>query len=303
LERLRNLEEKGRELSAKRDEKVEFIDSSYFTDVDYTVDNVRKFEAIVDEKILNFARKISSAARTLSWSSGKCWKAGLLKKQCEIPPEDLADVDEAAKELLGTRCTWLRGEARPYTLSAAENDIAACIHRLIERLEPVAEDYEVKEKCAFSKRKPPSEKIKEACIAWSETTDHFKRRELYSYEDYSRLNCKAVGSKMECRVGSSPGHETHLDFEKGRIEYYDNDTDVCDAMKMLWKNAGLECKNTPFGVACSGLDEEKYEPAMKVLAAATSMDLRMREPGRFWKHLTSPEEEVKRILEELKFSP
>ena len=308
LEKLRNLEEKGRELSSKRDDIVAFEDSNYFIDVRYTVDNIREFaedfKIIFDEKILKFAREISSAIESILRYSDKCLREGLLKKQCEIPSEILDEVDEAAKELFGARCTWLRREVHPYTLSATENDISACIHRLIEKLEPITEDYEIKGKCAFSKKVPPSEKIKEACIAWSETTDRLNGKGLYVYDDYFKLNCFAIGSKMECRVGFFGGHRTHLDFEKGRIEYYDEDRDVCDAMKMLWKKVGLECEDTPFGVTCSGLDEEKYEPAMKVLAAATSMDLRMREPWQFWgRNLSSPEEEVKRILEELNFSP
>ena len=41
------------------------------------------------------------------------------------------DLDDAAKKVFGTRCTYMFGIFKPYPLTAAVNDLTACFHALV----------------------------------------------------------------------------------------------------------------------------------------------------------------------------
>jgi hypothetical protein len=63
---------------------------------------------------------------------------------------EMKSLDEIYRMASGKRrCTWLVGVKRPYTLSAAVNDLAACLHRAVERAEEFLASWEREGKCMW----------------------------------------------------------------------------------------------------------------------------------------------------------
>ena len=100
-------------------------------------------------------------------------------------------------------------------------------------------------------------------------------------------------------MGSAAGHMTHIDLEKGTLEYYDKDDNVNAVMKQKLEERGLKCElREGEGVRCEGVNAENVGKVFMTLAGATSMDLRLRRPAAYWppeirrrcEHLKTPEE-------------
>jgi DNA-binding ferritin-like protein len=128
-----------------------------------------------------------------------------------------------------------------------------------------------------------NKKLQEACEAWDELTEKLNELGLYANEDYRNLEGRIVGDELMLRVGSAPGHATHIDLRESKLHYYDNDVDVNEAMKdYLEKYAGLSCNAHESGVDCEGVNEDNVIKATKVLSFATSKDLRFRDPDEYY---------------------
>jgi hypothetical protein len=116
------------------------------------------------------------------------------------------------------------------------------------------------------------------CKRWDNITEKFHKLGLYQEMDYTPLHCKIEGNKAELVVGSSPGHKTHVNLEKGTVEYYDKDEDVNKIVKELFEETGLKCDiMKEIGVFCKGLSKENLQKVFETLSVATSMDLRIEE--------------------------
>ena len=118
------------------------------------------------------------------------------------------------------------------------------------------------------------------CKVWDRLTEELfdtYGTQLYARVDYEPLDCAIVDDEAEVTVGSSPGHKTHIDLKKGRVEYYDKDDSVNRVMERLFEEiAGLNCTvREEEGVFCEGLTPDKVEDTFKVLAAPTTMDIRI----------------------------
>ena len=207
-------------------------------------------------------------------------------------------ADMGARPAVGERCTWLCGEVEKekYTVSAAVNDLSACIHRLADKLAVLEKMFRHSHgKCLWSDDADPT--LVEACKAWDETTVKFLNNRLYDSSDYAALRGWIRGRRAEFRVGSTPGHKTHLDLERGRVEYYDTDRDVSEEMKKLFEEEGLKCEVTYEGCFCEGLTEENAARVARVLASATSMDLRIPVLA-WWKDAAQKIPEIRKCRDE-----
>jgi len=201
-------------------------------------------------------------------------------------------LDEAYDEISGgERCTYLCDEVKDYKLTAAVNDLTSCYHRLIEMVEEKIRDFNVEGKCYYTR--DADKDLVEACKLWDKATDKFNANLLYSDDDADSLKCVIIGRKAEFTVGSSPGHRTHIDLDKGTLEYYDEDTDVNMVMRDILSTHGVDCKADLESVGCSGINEENVKPVAVRLAAATSMDYRMEDPKEWWKYASKTIPEIK----------
>jgi len=228
----------------------------------------------------NFGRKIG---RKTTRQCNSDFPHFIVKMYFEDIMKRLKEVDETAKEVMGKKCTWLLGEIEPYTLNAAINDTTACIHSVATFLAKAFEIPTAPERVSGKCRVlgEATEEAKEFCMAWDKATE--KLKQIYSEADYEALEGYATDNKVQLRVGSATGHMTHVDLEKGTVEYYDLDEKVNKIMEKLLEKAGLKCElmnhEVPEGVRCEG----KITPEVaKALALATSMDIReYEEPGEW----------------------
>jgi len=145
-------------------------------------------------------------------------------------------------------------------------------------------------------------KLLEACKIWDKITQELQRRGRYIGEDYESLECRIEDGKAELRVGSSPGHKTHIDLQEGTVEYYDTDDPVSLAIMTLLEDLELECKHFPAeGIKCSGVTSENVKEVFKILAYATSMDYRLEYPSEYWEdeYLEKCGEKEREVPEEI----
>lgn len=207
----------------------------------------------------------------------------------------LDELQEKVKKFTGVK--GCRYSEFTRDVASGINDLASCIHRVAETLQDMLAKMETVGKCKISEKHNPI--LKDACIEWDKKTREFFEKGLYSEGDYEPLEGRVLKNRMQLTVGSSPGHRTHFDLDKGTIEYYDTDNDVNETMKKLWEDlAGLKCEirreRGLEGVKCDGLNENNVIKAAKVAAAATSMDFRLSNPEEWW-----GEDEISSVIEEI----
>ena len=288
IDELYKVESLGRSLATKRDEKAGDEDYAF---LDRAVDVVSRLDSIA-EKVAELAgfnpddfdaytTALEDAVRQLVYDEDDCEHSGMSRGECLVSryvEEALEKVDEASRRLFGKRCTWLRGNVEKYTLTAAYNDIAACVHRLAEALEKrVRRDIVKIGKCFV--RKGSDEKAVEACLTWDAMSNELDEEGKYEGEDADALAGFVRGRHIELRVGSAPGHAAHIDLERGVVEYYDNDQEVNTAMyKLLSEIPGLKCHIRDDGVTCTGVNSDNVDVVAATLSAATSMDFRIENP-------------------------
>jgi len=133
---------------------------------------------------------------------------------------------------------------------------------------------------------PTNPELIKLCKFWDKLTEKLMEMELYSDEDYDALRCKMEGDKAELRIGSVSGHRAHVFIDKKELEYYDENEDVDKVIKRLMEDrAGAICEFMKedkyiLGVRCK--DIKDLEETFKVLAFATSMDLRIENPTAWY---------------------
>lgn len=204
--------------------------------------------------------------------------------------------------LIGKKC----GSNIPYkdevTVPELLNDISSCIHVFADTLNTVHEVEKVSEKVYTSK---PDRDLLELALAWDEATKFFETRNVYAPLEPERLQGVVVGNRAWFRVGSAPGHVTHVEKkdDKLTIEYYDTDDFVNETMSKLFIESGCRCRTREDeGVFCSCPLDAKRKIAV-ALSLATSMDYRGANYGeekmRFEDGLKYIEEISGKILEEV----
>jgi hypothetical protein len=199
------------------------------------------------------------------------------RKRLRLADDFLNDAERLVKKLTGRPCRWGAGleeevRRRPAILI---NDLAACVHRLAEwaaRLRPAVEG-----RCFVLEGSDP--RAVDACVEWARAARLFEERGMYSSDDAEALSGYVSGSRVQLRVGSVSGHAAEIDVERGILRYYDTDLLVNQAVKRLLEElAGAECSlNKRAGGAAPSLECRVGDAraAARVLAAATSMDIRL----------------------------
>jgi hypothetical protein len=206
---------------------------------------------------------------------------------------DISVMNEASIEMVGESCAYGKlGEE--YSLPALTNDATSCYHRFLEEYDKNRKaERKVIGKCIIEEESDKD--LIDACKEWDKTTEKFNENGLYEKDDYAAVHANIFGKKGEFTVGDSPGHRTHLNLDKGTVDYYDDDTPVNETMKRLFESAGLKkCKIKSMygvgseGVSCSGLNRKNVKKVSKQLAGATSMDFRVSTDGDigYWKPLS-----------------
>ena len=314
LETMREVEEKGREWAYHREwpfVRIALNDEvvrPMMRSLESLLKEMEKIKAGVPEKgdeFETFVKRLRravdevNAAMYYEWSDlYECVRGGVPIGECTSIDESVVRmikrVDEASEKLFGRRCTWLLGVKEPYTFSALLNDLTACYHRVIDFIEKeglVGAEVEVFQEGKCRWYKGADERLVEMCRDWSAMTDWLNELELYSENDYERLEGVVYDRRAEFTVGSSPGHKTHIDFDKRELMYYDEDEDVNENVKqLLEEHTGAECEvaeedGVVYGVRCrwkKEWDEHVLENVPRVLAFATSMDLRISDPLYYW---------------------
>ena len=193
-------------------------------------------------------------------------------------------LNETCKEVLGEPCCYFG--AGKYTLTLVVNDMASCFHRLAEMVEKVsAKGLTEYGKCVFYPDADPI--LVDACKVWDRLTETFNELGLYEADDYEELRAVVRGRKAELRVGSAPGHRTHIDLDTGTLRYYDDDLKVNQIFNRLLGDIkrGPKChvvENEVLGVFCSHVSEDNIKDVMRCLATVTSMDMREPAPQLWW---------------------
>jgi hypothetical protein len=191
-------------------------------------------------------------------------------------------LERYVRNLTGKSCRFNPGSN---DLALVTNDLASCTHILADYLSQNAVGEKISNRCyALKSAKEP---LKKACKAWDEIANGFIEDDLYLNGDARALTGIAKGDILYLRTGSSPGHATNLDLKDRKLQYYDDDDDVNDNMKDIFESeAHLKCTvKQSSGVECTGLNENNVEDAAKSVAAATSMDLRMKYPDLYWNYM------------------
>ena len=283
FKRMRELEEWGREIAYHRDEpnyvlKARGLLSSLAITLEKVDNFIQKFIHTEEgRKIATYIDYFLKPAVTLfDRDLFTCQQMGIDKlKDCKISKDTVTAMkllDENCKKMTGERCVYLSTE--PTTSSACVNDITSCFHRLIEyfektfgkgRIEEIGDKYTI--------MKEAGEKERRLLKTWLDAIRKLKEKGFYYQKDWEALHGVALKGKVELRVGSATDHRTHVDVEKNSLRYYDYDYPVNKEMYELWREyANCDCFIVDDGVVCEKCDLEK---AMKILAGATSCDIRL----------------------------
>ena len=197
----------------------------------------------------------------------------------------IGNINVASKSLLGKKCAHGKlGDV--YSSGAMIDDIAHCYHELINKFDEDIGEISKRKKvgrCVIDEN--ADKDMIDACEEWNNTVEKFTKNELYTSGDAYPLKAILFGNKGEFTVGDAIGHRTHLNLDKGTVDYYDNDGNVNDVMSKLLGNAGLTCKIRDEGVFCDGLNRDNVRNVATRLSGATSMDFRLSSTEmhqKFW---------------------
>jgi hypothetical protein len=202
------------------------------------------------------------------------------RRELENADQILDGIEEKVRRVAGRPCRWGKqlGEARlRYTLLI--NDVAACVHVLAQRLLEVWPERR-EGRCAVAKG--ARREAVEACKEWDEAVSALDGWGVYEAADFRELRGFVVDGKVQLRVGSAEGHLAEIDLEEGVVRYYDTDAPVNRVMgELMARYAGATCEissDEEAGVSKPSLVCKVRDPkrAARVLALATSMDIRIR---------------------------
>jgi hypothetical protein len=300
------LEARGRELAARREEPIGREDYDWFSDLSQWHEELR-YVAEPGEGVL-FTEEEARTIRNLHGNFVDLFYTaeyvvirskehrGLPRKTpiFEIVrwyvkklAERLKDYDETQKKLTGKTGIWLLGAVplEQYTWSAFLNDVTSSFHRVLTWLTMKFGDLvEVAPNVYASSRSLPV--AVECATMWREATLKYVEWGLYAAEDFPALAGVVRENKAEFVVGSSPGHATHAEFYPlyATAEYYDTDEKVHEVFIRLSQHYGCEvAEHREEEVTVVRIPRSAFADFFRgVLPFVTSMDYRLYLPDRFW---------------------
>ena len=283
VKKMRELEEWGRDIAYHRNDPNYVLKArGFLSSLAITLEKVDKYiqkfvHTDEGKKIHTYIDYFLRPAVTfLDHDLFRCQYSEIEKlKDCKISEDTVTAMkllDENCKKMTGERCVYLSKE--PTTASACVNDITSCFHKLIEYFERTFGKERIEEMGdKYTIMKGAGEKERRLLRIWLDAIKKLKEKDFYYGKDWEALHGVALKDKLELRVGSASGHRTHVDVERNELRYYDNDYPVNKEMYELWRDyANCDCLIVDDGVICRKCDLEK---AMKILAGATSCDIRI----------------------------
>jgi len=154
IKRSRRLEEEGRKIAYEMDRAISEVDLDWLMGVmGASLDMEEIFTELSEYGWPTFLDKIASTASDLHWAIVMGKAKGVKRKDFHLEKryKDLMrEMDKEYEKATGEkRCTWLLDIVEPYTFSTAINDLTACFHRAIEKLEEISKEWEVEGKCMW----------------------------------------------------------------------------------------------------------------------------------------------------------
>jgi hypothetical protein len=315
------IEAKGRALASDREAYVDpNIDGEWAEDVakwhSYAADFCRKFETIFfteDEyEVIDALVAISRwTAQDFIEVCKDAVEKGAKRKDrmvafntyyADAVAEDVVYYDERQAELTGRSGIWLYGRLMTideYTFSAFLNDYTSCFHQFLNWFDKkVTQLKEVANRVfATPDATPLSVRI---ATMWREAVEVYSSWGLYDKGDYDALYAFCRLSEIEFRVGSAPGHATHVHVGSilANATYYDTDESVHDVFMRLCRHYVCRVQNHKESelTSVSILRVRTAEFFQGILPFVTSMDFRLKSPVRFWDREFSSE---LKLLEDL----
>lgn len=199
----------------------------------------------------------------------------------------LRSIDMDVHDVTGRRCVWLVGRAvrvENASFAVIVNDVTACHHMFTDWL-ALNLDPELKRVTPKVYEKSGRRELVDLCIEWSRVGAVLNNAGVVELSDLAPTRCIVIDSRAYLRVGSAPGHATHIELVDNslRIEYLDKDENVHRVLIELAKRWGIEVvrhRESESTVFRSPI--EKASDVAKLLAFATSMDFRLEAGEHYW---------------------
>jgi hypothetical protein len=199
----------------------------------------------------------------------------------------LRNIDMDVHDVTGRRCVWLVGKTMRVenaSFAVIVNDITACHHMFTDWL-ALNLDPELRRVTPKVYEKNGRRELVDLCIEWSRIGSALCNAGVVELSDLAPTRCIVIDNRAYLRVGSAPGHATHIELTDNtlRIEYLDKDEKVHIVLIDLAKRLGIdvvrhrESESTVFRSPI-----EKVPDVVKLLAFATSMDFRLEAGEQYW---------------------
>lgn len=218
--------------------------------------------------------------------------------------ERLVEYDQIQRKYSGRKGIWLWGNIEPekYTWSAFINDLTACFHQFLIYIETAVGAYKPVSDKVYAHPKANPYAV-ELALKWEKALKILSSYSLTGGEDYVETTIFVREQVIEARVGSAPGHLTHIESKPlgYSVIYYDFENDVRYVIGQLAQDYGCQIiqdvKDERIELFCPSITNA-FDNFMKyVLPFATSMDIRMRSPERYWSKIIPNYEEMMHGLE------
>jgi len=232
---------------------------------------VEKDDKIAADAAFRVLELVREGLQKLETAMAACASRGLSPRECKIDYSVVYKIENAVMELTGKPCAFKVSD----TVTSALNDIAACVHRLAEKVFTSFE-WTRDGKCYFAPS--ATEDAKLLCKMWEVATEELHEENMYHEADYKMLFGYAVGDRVYLTVGAAEEHRTEIDLARGTLKYYDVDKPVNMLIAKRLEEAGLSCRVHDFGVECTGVRKDDREQLAKIalaIATATSADFRL----------------------------
>jgi hypothetical protein len=154
VERAKKVEERGRRIAFERELPIGPEDLSFLHDLAETASEMSEaFRKLAEPGWRHLSEEIARAAEPLFFEAQICGAEGKRRRECTMHrgiERRIEGVDMQYKYATGKdRCSWLRGAVSPYTYTAAVNDLTACLHRCVERLDELSTAWRLEGKCMW----------------------------------------------------------------------------------------------------------------------------------------------------------
>lgn len=231
---LMSIEEELRELATEL-QRARVGRDTYVYDMTRIVDKLRSIGEKLTELSLNpLLRDVVPMLKDLVEAAYSeiefyCYKNDGTYTCNNIPTKLLRSIIYKLSREIGRKCGNLIIYEDYVQPPAILDGLANCIHVVAEEVGKIVSEGRRVGRCILLGNVDP--RIVQLCEKWSKLVEEYHSMGIYLEEDYNMLIGVGRGSKIDLRVGSSPGHAMKIDLEKGELKYFDNDRNVIDVVK------------------------------------------------------------------------